>query len=195
MDALGRQLMEPGLVAEFIAAFNAEWRRLAGEVKAEAMGRQRERVGIDRKIANLIEAISDGRSSSAILSKLAELEEQKAKFANQSSFSAPMAPALHPGIANVYAAKVGNLKAALANGNNPEALEAARSLIDKVIIHPPETDGEPPGIELIGELIALLQAAGMGRPQSFDTLAEPDPVLALFVSSVKEDLGAEPSPA
>lgn len=72
--------MEPSLIAEFITAFNAEWRRSAGEVKAQATSRERERVGIDRKIANLIETISDGRSSSAILSKLAEPEKQKARF-------------------------------------------------------------------------------------------------------------------
>ena len=67
------------LVEEFIAAFNHEWRRLAGEAKARAAGHQRERVALDRKIANLIEAISDGRSSPAIIAKLAELEAHEGR--------------------------------------------------------------------------------------------------------------------
>src|SRR6266581_1904448 len=73
MDGLRCQLMQPDLVEEFIVAFNQEWRRLAGEAKARAAAHQRERVSLDRKIANLIEAISDGRSSPAIMAKLAEL--------------------------------------------------------------------------------------------------------------------------
>ncbi len=192
LEALGRQLMEPSLVEEFIAAFNAEWRQLAAECKAAEGVKLRERATIDRKIANLIEVISDGRSSPAILAKLEALEAQKGKFETDSAFSAPISPALHLGIAQVYAAKVSNLKAALANGRDPEALEAARALIDKVILHPPEIDGDPPGIELVGELMGMLQAAGVGRIQTDAGSAAPDPVLALFVSSVKQGPGAEP---
>jgi hypothetical protein len=106
-----------------------------------------------------------------------------------------MPPALHPRIADVYAAKVRDLKVALAEGNCPEALEAARVLIDRVILHPPKDDGDPPNIELVGELMAMLTAAGLGRPQSSERGPEADPVLALFVSSVKEDQGAEPPPS
>jgi formylmethanofuran dehydrogenase subunit B len=67
--------------------------------------------------------------------------------------------------------KIADLKAALADGSDPEALEAARAMIDKVLIWPPETHGNPPGIDLIGELLAMRQAdlgggtARGGRPQ------------------------------
>ena len=36
MDTLGRELMQPGLVAEFVAEFNREWHRLVTEAKAQA---------------------------------------------------------------------------------------------------------------------------------------------------------------
>ena len=187
MDALRRQLMQPGLVEEFIAAFNHEWRRLAGEAKARAAGHQRERVALDRKIANLIEAISDGRSSPAIIAKLAELEATKAGLGNLPSPAAAPAPALHPSISQVYAAKVRNLEAGLANRADVEVLEAARSLIDKVILHPSEIDGDPPCVELVGDLMALLRAAGVKEPPSGSLTAD---VLGVFVSSVKAAPGA-----
>jgi hypothetical protein len=69
----------------------------------------RERTAIARKIANLVEAISDGRSSSAILARLEALEAQKNKFEGDPLATAHAAPALHPGIAKVYAAKVCDL--------------------------------------------------------------------------------------
>ena len=126
--------MRPDLVAEFIAEFNKEWRRLAAEAKARAAVHQRERVALDRKIANLIEAIADGRSSPAIMAKLAELEAHKAKLGDLPPPAAGATPALHPSIAQVYAEKVRDLEAGLANRDDAGVLEAARSLIDKV--HP-----------------------------------------------------------
>jgi hypothetical protein len=56
--------------------------------------------------------------------------------------------ALHPKLAEVYAAKVADLKQSIAAGDVPEALEIARALIDKGTIHPSDGGGGPPGIEL-----------------------------------------------
>jgi site-specific DNA recombinase len=50
----------------------------------------------------------------------------------------PNAPALHPGIAEVYARSVKELTEALLRGGDPDVMESARALIHKVIIHPPE---------------------------------------------------------
>jgi hypothetical protein len=179
--------MAPDLVADFIAGLNSEWRRLAAEAKVAEGIRLRERTAIERKIANLVGAISDGRSSAAILAKLEILEAQRRTFERDPAPMASSRPALHPGIAQLYAAKVCTLNAALARGRDCEMLETARALIDKVFIHPPENDDDPPGVELVGDLMAMLQAAGVGRPQAKNSAAVPDPVLALFVSSVKED--------
>jgi hypothetical protein len=41
-----------------------------------------------------------------------------------------------------------------------DVLEAARALIDRVIIHQPEGPGSPPSVELVGQLMAMLQAGG-----------------------------------
>ena len=200
LEALGRQLMQPDLLAEFITAFNAEWQTLAATLSAQAAAHQRELAAVERRIGNLVDAISDGRASPSILAKLHALEAQQATLATQvtqvaQAEPAVLPPALHPGIANIYARKIAHLRAALAEGDNPEALEAARALIDRVIISPPDPDGGPPGIEIIGELMALLHAAGVGQPTPEGaTAANLDP-LALFVRSAKEDQGAEPPPS
>jgi hypothetical protein len=66
-------------------------------------------------------------------------------------------------------------------------LEAARTLIDRVIIQPPEDDDDPPVIELVGDLMAMLKAGGVRQTFTKDGASAKDPVLAAFVSSVKED--------
>ena len=106
-----------------------------------------------------------------------------------------MAPraALHPNLAQIYRSRVANLQKALAGGNAPEALEAARALIDQVIVSPPEFDGDPPGVALVGELVALLRTAGLA-PQTESKGAENDHVLGLFAKVVKEGPGASLSP-
>jgi site-specific DNA recombinase len=76
MDMLRRQLMQPELVAEFVAEFRREWQRLLVESKARAGIDLRERAALDRKIANLPDAIFDGRTSPAVMARLAELEAQ-----------------------------------------------------------------------------------------------------------------------
>jgi hypothetical protein len=77
LKALGRTLMAPDLVAEFITTFNAEWRRLAKEARQNDAGQDRDLRGLERQIANLIDAIGDGGSSPAILSRLVSLESHR----------------------------------------------------------------------------------------------------------------------
>jgi hypothetical protein len=101
-------------------------------------------------------------------------------------------PAIPGNMAQVCTAKVRHLSSALANNGHPEALEAALALIDRVIVHPPAADGDPPSIELIGELMAMLSAGGVNGPEPGPQSAAPGGVLSMFVSSVKAAPGAGP---
>ncbi|MBR0650005.1 hypothetical protein GXW78_10055 [Roseomonas terrae] len=65
-----------------------------------------------------------------------------------------------PNLAQVYAAKVAQLQSGLQAGKGTEVLEAARALIDKVILTPGDGPDDPPGIELVRHLMAMLQAGG-----------------------------------
>lgn len=63
-----------------------------------------------------------------------------------------------PNLAQVYARHVADLRRAMDAGKQTEVLEAARALIDKVIVTPGNAPDDPPGIELVGHLMAMLKA-------------------------------------
>jgi site-specific DNA recombinase len=193
LDVLQRQLMHPDLLGAFVAAFNEEWTRLGSALRDQATARERERAGLDRRIANLVDVISDGGGTPAILDRLKDLETKRATLGKAGPSDPPAHQPLAPDhdLAACYTTQIADLTAALARGDQPEALELARSLIDEVIIHPP-TDGDPTGIEFIGNLMELLRTAGLGGPPTKESRAITNPRLQLFVSSVKEGPGAEP---
>ena len=192
MDILARQLMRPELLATFVAAFNKEWETLESELHSQAAGRRREQAALDRKIGNLVDVVSAGRATPAILSRLEELEAQRAAVRTVPTPDAVRPDTADAGeMATTYADRIADLTAALSRNTDPEALELARRLIDQVIVHP-GTDTAPNGIEFIGNLIDLLAAAGLGSPGRPKKDYKPESVLALFVSSVKEGPGAEP---
>jgi hypothetical protein len=176
--------MEPA----FNAAFNTEWAGLAAGITAQADAQRREAVALSRKIDHLVDAISDGDRSPSLRAKLAELEARRDRIAWVVEVPATRPPALHPGIAETYRAKVDDLRRAMADKDNHAALEAARALIDRVIISPPEHDDEPPGIELVGDLAELLRAAGLGPTRQGNGTSATD-VLNTFASSVKDSQG------
>jgi hypothetical protein len=92
----------------------------------------------------------------------------------------------------VYRQHVAQLQERLRSPDATEALEAARALIDKVVISPPEDDDDPPVIELVGDLQAMLHAAS-GTARSTTNARNPttrnDPVLDVLVSSMKAGQG------
>ncbi len=192
LDLLGRQLMQPDLLGTFMTAFDAEWERLDGELRVEAATRQRERQAVERRIASLVDVVSDGRGSPAILAKLRELEATRHAQGDvdapkpASGARAPRASTVD--MAATYAARIEELTASLSRGDDPEALEIARQLIDQVIVHP-LTDGDPHGITLIGNLIDLLKAAGPRQRSERKPFQPADPALGLFVNSVKRVQG------
>jgi hypothetical protein len=187
--ALGSQLMKPALVQEFIVAFNAEWARLGAEMTAQADAERRAVAALSRKIDHLVDAISDGDRSPSLRAKLAEPEAHRGRIAAAMAVPATRPPALHPGIAEIYRAKVADLQRAIASEDDHAALEAARALIEKVIISPPEHDDDPARIELIGDLAELLHAAGLGTT-THPGAAQSSGVLSVFASSVKAGQGA-----
>ena len=189
LEILGRQLMDPDLVAEFVAAFAAEWNRLIAEHGAGGEARRRELQGVERKIANLIDAISEGIRSADLKSRLAALEARRTTLRAEVLHETSPPPALHPNLAQVYREKVARLRDALQGPDGTEALEAARELIERVIISPPSLDDDPPGIEVVGDFVAMLQASGLGA-DARDKRAPNADVLRLFASSVKVDTGA-----
>ena len=189
LGALATQLMRPDLVKEFIAAFIGEWNRLSTEVSVIAKAQERELRSIEKRIANIIDAIADGVRGTSVQQRLDELEGKRADLQVALRNPPEQPPALHPNLAEVYRARVANLNATLGQGHDTEALEATRALIDRVIISPPPRDGEPLEIELVGVLAAALRTA-VRADNSMVQNAEFENVLGPFASSVMEAPGA-----
>ena len=195
LGLLRRQLMQPDLLGAFLQEFDAEWERLDSELRVEASARQRERQAVERKIANLVDAVSDGRGSPAILARLRELEAARQAQDNPEA-PEPITRAKPPrasaaDMAKTYVERIEELTASLSRGDDPEALEIARQLIDQVIVHPP-TDDDPHGVVLVGNLINLIGTADPHAHPDRRCSHQPDRALDLFVRSVKEGPGAEP---
>lgn len=162
LAALGNSLMRPEALEAFCDAFIAEWNRMATEMSSGARARQDELKAVERKIANLVDAIEDGLADPGVKQRLEELRARQQALVDQDGQKTmPAPPALHPNLAQVYVKRVATLREALDAGDGEEVLEAARNLIETVVISPPGTPGDPPGIELTGNLMAMLKAGGV----------------------------------
>ena len=160
LETPGAGLMRPERVAAFCQAFIAEWNRGQVEASANADRHRRELQGVERKLDNLVEAIADGMRAPGLQRKLEELEARRAQLLAALEDRPAPTPALHPNLAAVHARRVAVLRAALESRNEPELLEAARALIDKVAVGPGDGPDGPPKIELVGHLTEMLRAGG-----------------------------------
>jgi DNA invertase Pin-like site-specific DNA recombinase len=167
LGALAHDLMRPELVAEFVAAFTAEWNRLAKAATTGAVDKQRDLDGVERKVSGLIDAIADGLRAQGLQDKLDELERRKVALELELAQASHVQtlPRLHPNLAEVYRARVSSLREAMSDSKGgAEVMEAARALIDRLEVHPQAETGGAPRLELIGHLSAMLRAGGFARP-------------------------------
>ena len=193
LAALGSSLMRPEALEAFCDAFIAEWNRMATEMSSGARAKHGELKVIERKIANLVEAIEDGLADPGVRQRLEELRARQRTLVARDGPATPAPPALHPNLAQVYAKRVAALREALDAGDGEEVLEAARALIDTVVVSPPGDPGDPPGIELTGNIMAMLKAGGVNT--SAGSAAFGSCLSAMLAGSTKEEQGEKfPSP-
>ena len=166
LSGLKNKLLAPHMVAEFIREYQAEWNRQAADGNRRRAQLQAELADAERRIAQVMAAIEQGIVTASTKTRLIELEAKRdeCKRSLQEQGDCPPAPALHPGLAEIYRRKVAELETAL---NDPsiqaEASGALRGLIDAVVLHPGERRGEVRA-ELRGEIAALMQL-GVAKQQ------------------------------
>ncbi len=188
--ALAHRLMDPVLTAEFSAAFTQSWRQLTAEAEGHHEHHRRELQQVERKIANLVDALADGLRTPDIRQRLADLESRRSELLEASKAPPSVVPLMPPNLAEVYRARLATLQRELAGPDNSEAREAARALIDKVVVTPGGTRTDP-DVELVGNLAGMLRIGGLTtRTKESSALAEQ--VLGMFQSSVKGEPGALP---
>jgi site-specific DNA recombinase len=163
LGALQGHLLAADVVAEAVEAYRIERNRLAAE-EGKARRRQAREVGeVDRKIARLIETIESKDhtrdEARSLAARIAELERTRtAILAKVPQHLVDTVLALHPAAAKRYAAKVGEIRAAITKGDEAaqEAIMLVRGLIHAITVKP-GTDGELLQLEVIGDLAAMLE--------------------------------------
>ena len=146
-------------------------------------------------VSNLVEAISDGMRNASVKQLLDQLEVKCETLRVQIGTPPPNEPTFPVNLALIYRQRVAKLERAIAEKRTPAVLEAARALIERVIVQPPADDDGRHPIELEGAIEGMLRAGGMIRRAAMiqqDTREPPTSGLDLFTCSVKKAQGAEP---
>ena len=130
------QMMDPDLAEAFAAEFTAEWNRLAGQHAAAEGQALRELEAAERKLCNLLDAVAEGIRGAGLQAKLSAAEADVERLRVSLAEARPTPLRLLPNLGHAYRRTMERLREALNEGNNPEAIEAARALIDRAIIHP-----------------------------------------------------------
>ncbi|WP_170595723.1 recombinase family protein [Ruegeria arenilitoris] len=165
LSGLKEQLLHPDLIAEFAKAYQEEYNRLAGSIQQERINATRDLAQVERKIAHLIDAISDGMFHASMKDKLTALEARKAELEALIAAASDEPPVLlHPGLSDVYREQVANLTTALRDpSSQAQATSIIRSLLSEIRLVP--EDGTY-ALELVGELAGLLALRAPQNEQS-----------------------------
>jgi site-specific DNA recombinase len=166
IDGLKDQLAHPGLIEEFLRAYIAERRRLAGTKRREA-SKAHQRLGeVRREMDRIIDAVANGHFTGPMTrermdSLYAERTDLEAEIERVEREASPTV-ALHPATITRHLADLETL-----SGRLPELLQADRDvdatfrrLVASVTVGPTPT-GSPASIEVRGRLATLL---GPGAP-------------------------------
>ena len=163
LAALKHHLMAPELFKEFCDAFIAEVNRGRMNANAERAAAEAELAKIRRRLRQIVNAIADGISARTLKDELLALEAREDVLKAKFEATSEQKVLLNPGMADLYRARVANLHEALARpGAGQEAVEAIRSLVERVVLVP---TNDRLVIDLYGEIgpIRKLAMAQQGK--------------------------------
>ncbi|WP_456304461.1 recombinase family protein [Acetobacter senegalensis] len=157
LNGLQTQMMDPALFKEFCDEFTREVNRLRMEKGADLVALKSELPKIERELDKAVQAILDGFASSALKTRMEQLEARKAEIEARLADTPSPPPLLHPNMAELYRQKVATLHESLQKaGSDTKTVEAIRSLITRIRLIP---ENGVLGIFLEGDLAAMLSFA------------------------------------
>ena len=121
---------------------------------------------MNRKIASLIDAISEGLRGADLQDRLDELAQRRDALVDELAAPAPSPVRLHPNLGEVYRRKVEELDAALRDPLiHDEAVEIVRGLIERLV--DPSGEAADFEVELVGEIARMVElGAGTERKKA-----------------------------
>lgn len=157
-----RRLLAPDAVAGFLAEYHAEQKRLNAMNRQRSKEAEKRLIGIERQIANIVDAIANGVSTASMRSKLLDLESDKENLGRELQAMAVAASIVefHPAAVEAYRRKVSELQQALQSDDRErqEAARIVRSLVARIEIIPTEGRGQIE-LKVHGALAELLNLA------------------------------------
>jgi site-specific DNA recombinase len=108
LRGLQDRLLTPELTKEFVREYTVEINRLKAEATAHQQGAQNKLRNLSVSIDNIVDAIAVGKTSTAPLKWLDQLEGEKELLKNSMAVSAPDPVRIHPNVANIYITNVNN---------------------------------------------------------------------------------------
>ena len=174
LDALRHQLMAPDLFKEFCDAFIAEVNRARIGASADRAAATSELAKVQRRLRQIVDAISEGVPARTLKAELLALEAREDSLKAKVEATPEPKVLLNPAMAGVYRSRVERLHEALYPlGQERDAFEAVRALIERVVIKP--VDGRLT-FDLYGDIAAILHMAASKKAG-----AEPGPATEQLV--------------
>lgn len=157
LAGLKDRLMAPEVVEEAMRAYALETNRLNRERRSNADSWNVELARIEKQIGPIVEAIADGMYHASMKNKMNGLESRKTELERLLADVPDDRLDLLPNAAAIYAQKVERLAEALNRPEErPEAAQALRMLIEKIVLVPGVGRGEV-FATLHGELATIIE--------------------------------------
>jgi DNA invertase Pin-like site-specific DNA recombinase len=154
LDLVRQGMMQPEMVKVFVSAYTQEINAGRADAEAERSRHLRDLASLTAKIEGLYDAIAEGFRSPGLLAKLEGLEAQKLTLEQALAAPPPPPVRLHPNLAELYGAKVAQLRESLADPSiRDEALGLLRGLITRVVV---DKDQSGWNIDIQGQTAALV---------------------------------------
>ena len=188
LAALKARLMDPQLCEEFCQEYTRHMNKLRMEHNAEMEARKREHARTKAKLSQMVDAIADGAPVAPIKDKMHALENRRIELEALMADFVEAPPLLHPSMAQRYREQVGALIETL-NGDEhrAEAAELIRSLVEKVVLTPDESENRLVA-DLYGDLAGILAvSAGKSGTRLPDAAAIAAHRAALGLDTEAED--------
>jgi len=192
LDSLKGQLMDPALFEEFAKTFVKEvntFRSLQTNTR-KTQGAELQK--LEKQIHNIIEAVKEGYATTSMKAELHELDARKVTLTQKLAAHEDEQPHLHPAMAQIYREKVTNLADTLKDDQaKPEAFEAIRGLVDKIVLTP---NANGLDIKLTGDIASIMEIAS-NAPQTTKAPSIPARDFSILAEQVKvvAGVGFEPT--
>ena len=167
LDGLQKRLLHPDRVAAYVRAYHAAWKTQRAQEANRRAPIERRLGEIARSSARIVDAIGSGSDTPAMRARLVAEEAERVRLAAELEAGAGPEPPieLHPRAAELFAKRIGELRARLdeagSPGSSPKELlirDAIRGLIDRIEVMPlSEERAAPVAITLYGRLVDFLQ--------------------------------------